>query len=109
MTMNKLTIVASAILMGAASGLFAPSSVAAGQAAAVQTAAAGEKSAMPDPARIGRGAKAWAETCGNCHNLRDPKEFSDKNWDVIVDHMRVVVPLPGQRADDIKAFLKSSN
>jgi len=109
MTMNKLTIVASAILMGAASGLLAPNNVAAGQAAPIQTAAAGEKSSAPDPAQIGRGAAAWAGVCGNCHNLRDPQEYSDKNWDVIVDHMRVVVPLPGQTAQDIKAFLKSSN
>ena len=78
-------------------------------AALIQTAAASEKADTPDPAQIGRGAKAWAETCGNCHNLRDPKEFSDKNWDVIVNHMRVVGPLPGQLAEDIKAFLKSSN
>jgi len=62
-----------------------------------------------DPMQIARGAKAWAETCGACHNLRDPKEFSDKNWDIIVNHMRVIAPLPGAATRDIKAFLKSSN
>jgi len=107
--MKKLTIVTSAIFMGAAAGLFAPSSVSAGEAAAVQTAAANGESSAPSPAQIGRGAKAWAETCARCHNMRDPKDFSDKNWDVIVNHMRVVGPLPGQTAEDIKAFLKSSN
>lgn len=109
MTMKKLTIVAFAILLGAVAGSFASRSVSAGQAAPIQTAAASEKSGAPDSTRIVRGAKAWVETCANCHNLRDPKEFSDKNWDVIVNHMRVVVPLPGQTAEDIKAFLKSSN
>jgi nitrate/TMAO reductase-like tetraheme cytochrome c subunit len=63
----------------------------------------------PDPMQIARGAKAWSENCGRCHNFRDPKEFSDKNWDVIVDHMRTIAPLPGQTARDIKEFLKSSN
>lgn len=76
--------------------------------AGASVAAAAEND-RPDPMQIARGAKAWADTCGACHNLRDPKEFSDKNWDVIVNHMRIVVPLPGAKARDIKAFLKSSN
>jgi len=63
----------------------------------------------PDPAQIARGATAWANNCGRCHNLRDPKEFSDKNWDVIVTHMRIVGPLPGATARDIRTFLQSSN
>lgn len=76
-------------------------------AATSTVSSAQEKKA--DPAQVARGAKAWAETCKACHNLRDPKEFSDKNWDIIVDHMRVITPLPGATARDIKAFLKSSN
>jgi len=76
--------------------------------AGASVAAAAENN-RPDPMQIARGAKAWSNNCGRCHNLRDPKEFSDKNWDVIVNHMRIVVPLPGAMARDIKAFLKSSN
>ncbi len=63
----------------------------------------------PTPAQIARGAKAWAETCNHCHNLRDPKELTDEDWDVSVNHMRVRANLPAQLARDIKAFLKSSN
>ena len=63
----------------------------------------------PDPMQIARGASAWAGNCGRCHNLRDPKEFSDKNWDVIVNHMRAIAPLPGEVARDVKAFLKATN
>ena len=62
-----------------------------------------------DPMQFARGAKAWADNCGRCHNIRDPKEFSDKNWSVIVNHMRVRANLPGQDAKDIEAFLKASN
>ena len=65
--------------------------------------------AKPDPLQIARGAKAWAENCERCHNIRDPKEFSDKNWDVNVLHMRTLAPLPGALARDIEAFLKASN
>jgi len=60
-------------------------------------------------AAFARGAKEWKENCGRCHNLRSPKEFSDKNWDVIVQHMRTIAPLPGQVARDIRTFLKASN
>jgi mono/diheme cytochrome c family protein len=69
----------------------------------------GEDPAKPDPARFGRGAKAWAENCGRCHNIRDPKEFTDSQWDVIMTHMRIRANLPGDMADDIRVFLKGSN
>lgn len=62
-----------------------------------------------DPMQVARGAKAWSENCGQCHNFRNPKEFSNKNWDIIVNHMRVIGPLPGATARDIKTFLQSSN
>jgi len=71
--------------------------------------AAAAENGRTDPMQIARGAKAWSNNCGRCHNFRDPKEFSDKNWDIIVDHMRVIAPLNGATARDIKAFLKSSN
>ena len=62
-----------------------------------------------DAAQFARGAKAWAQTCQGCYNLRDPKELTDRNWDIVVNHMRVRADLPGQMARDIKAFLKASN
>ena len=62
-----------------------------------------------DPAQIARGAKAWAANCGRCHNIRAPNELTDEEWDVSVTHMRVRANIPGNVADDIKAFLKSSN
>ncbi len=71
---------------------------------------AGEQDdARPDPQQIARGAKAWAENCNRCHNVRDPKELQDYEWYVSVTHMRVVAGLPGDMARDIRAFLMSSN
>ena len=62
-----------------------------------------------DPMQFARGAKAWAENCGRCHNLRAPEELTDEDWDVTVTHMRVRGNLPGALARDIAAFLKASN
>ncbi len=62
-----------------------------------------------DPAQVGRGAKAWVEQCGRCHNLRNPKDQTDAEWSVSVTHMRVRGNIPGQLARDIGAFLKASN
>lgn len=59
-----------------------------------------------DPAR---GAKAWADNCARCHNMRDPREFTDGQWQVIVTHMRLRGGLTGQDARDILAFLQAAN
>ena len=63
----------------------------------------------PDPLQIARGAKAWADNCGRCHNIRSPSEVGDKEWHVSVAHMRVRANIPGNVARDIKVFLQSSN
>ncbi len=62
-----------------------------------------------DPQQIARGAQAWKENCARCHNYRDPQELEDYEWDMVVNHMRIRANIPGQDAEDIKAFLKSSN
>lgn len=55
------------------------------------------------------GAQKWADNCSRCHNMRDPKEFSDIYWDTIVKHMRIRGGLTGQDSRDILGFLQSSN
>mgnify|MGYP005846150745 CR=1 FL=1 len=71
--------------------------------------AAAQDSEGPDPAQIARGAKAWAENCGRCHNLRSPNELGDFEWHVSVIHMRVRANIPATTIEDIMVFLKSSN
>ena len=61
---------------------------------------------QPDPAR---GAKLYSENCGRCHNLRSPNELGDREWSVVLSHMRVVAGLPAGQARDIEAFLRQSN
>lgn len=55
------------------------------------------------------GAQLWAHTCARCHNMRDPQEFRDDQWRVIVTHMRVRAGLTGADARKILAFLQASN
>lgn len=63
----------------------------------------------PDMAAFARGAKAWGENCARCHNMRDPKEFTDRQWKVIGTHMRLRVGLDGKQVRDITIFLQGSN
>lgn len=64
---------------------------------------------QPDPAAFARGARAWAEQCARCHNIRDPKELRDDQWRVVVTHMRVRAGLTGEQTRDILRFLQESN
>lgn len=64
---------------------------------------------QPDPAAFARGARAWAEQCARCHNMRDPRELRDDQWRAVVTHMRVRVGLTGEQARDILRFLQESN
>lgn len=62
-----------------------------------------------DMAAFARGAKAWGDNCARCHNMRDPKELSDRHWKVVTTHMRLRAGLDGQQVRDITAFLQASN
>lgn len=64
---------------------------------------------QPDPAAFARGARAWAEQCARCHNMRDPRELRDDQWRAVVTHMRVRAGLTGEQARDILRFLTESN
>lgn len=62
-----------------------------------------------DPGRFARGAKAWANNCASCHNLRPANDLRDDQWRVVVAHMRVRADLTGQEARDVLKFLQGSN
>jgi mono/diheme cytochrome c family protein len=55
------------------------------------------------------GADLWGETCGECHNLRPPTEYSDAQWAVALHHMRVRAPLTGKQQRKILEFLQANN
>ncbi len=55
------------------------------------------------------GARAWAQNCMRCHNVRDPQEHSDREWEIIVHHMRVRANLTADEHRLILEFLKAAN
>ncbi len=65
--------------------------------------------AESDVAAFARGANAWANNCVRCHNARDPKDFRDDQWKIIMSHMRIRASLTGQEARDVLGFLQKSS
>lgn len=68
-----------------------------------------ETFALREEGRNSAGALAWTQNCMRCHNLRNPNERSDREWDVIVHHMRVRANLTAEEHRLILAFLQSAN
>ena len=55
------------------------------------------------------GAQLWAENCMRCHNIRDPKSYSDAQWSVAMRHMRMRANLTANEHDKILKFLQAGN
>lgn len=58
---------------------------------------------------LGEGANVYGATCGRCHNPRSPVERSDREWLVIINHMRVRASLTGAQVRDVLTFLQATN
>lgn len=63
----------------------------------------------PAPGDLAKGAKAWADNCNRCHNLRGSSELRDDQWITTTYHMRIRAGLTGQETRDILTFLQSTN
>ncbi len=72
-------------------------------------ASGSEPIATREEAHNQAGALAWSQNCMRCHNLRNPNERSDHEWDVIVHHMRVRANLTAEEHRLILRFLQSAN
>lgn len=62
-----------------------------------------------DPMLVAEGAAMYGATCGRCHYARSPLERTDRQWVVIMTHMRVRANLTGQQARKVLAFLMATN
>ena len=62
-------------------------------------------SAIPQKGR----AQVWAESCQRCHTSRSPDWYSDAEWEVAMQHMRVRGYLTGPEHRAIEEFLKAGN
>ncbi len=71
--------------------------------------AADQAATHGDSVLFASGAKAWANNCARCHNARDPKDFRNDQWEVIMSHMRIQSGLTGQEAREVLTFLQGSN
>lgn len=65
--------------------------------------------AQMNPALIGEGALVWGNNCGRCHNIRPATERSDKEWLIILMHMRARANLTRHQADAVLAYLQATN
>jgi cytochrome c len=67
------------------------------------------KAGVPAPS-VARGKKAWTENCARCHDMRDPKDLTDREWPAVIRHMRVRGGLTGQEERDLfELFVKGNN
>lgn len=55
------------------------------------------------------GAQLWTENCLACHNVRSPSQYSDGDWDIVMQHMRVRANLSASDTETIAKFLRSAN
>ena len=65
--------------------------------------------AAQDADLVSQGARVYGYTCGSCHNARSPLERTDRQWTVIVNHMRARANLTGSETRAVLAFLHATN
>ena len=58
---------------------------------------------------LAAGAAVYGQQCGRCHAPRAPVEYSDRDWNVIMQHMRVIAVMTARDTRDVLAFLQASN
>ena len=55
------------------------------------------------------GADLYRATCARCHAARPPVERSDKQWKIIMGHMRLRANLTAEESEKILEYLQASN
>lgn len=97
---RNIQIAAALWMAGAALGTAALPSIA---------AEAEAKPGVPAPS-VARGKKAWTENCARCHEMREPKDLTDREWPAVIRHMRVRGGLTGQEERDMfELFIKGNS
>ncbi len=56
-----------------------------------------------------KGGEVWDNNCNRCHNYRVISERTDRQWKIIVNHMRVRANLSGQEAKAVLKYLQKRN
>ncbi len=55
------------------------------------------------------GGQLWSQHCVRCHNAPPPQAYSDEQWTVIGQHMRIRANIPEKEIKAIMEFMKASN
>ncbi len=55
------------------------------------------------------GVQLWGENCVRCHNAPAPTRYSDRDWSVILTHMRMTANLTEAEEAKIREYLQSAN
>jgi len=55
------------------------------------------------------GARVFRDNCTKCHNERSPMEKTDKEWHVVVTHMRTIALLTAKESRAVLKYLQSNN
>ena len=54
-------------------------------------------------------AQMWSENCMRCHNIRNPKSYSDSQWQVALHQMRVRGNLLAEEHKAVLELMQASN
>lgn len=55
------------------------------------------------------GDKIFRDNCTKCHTERSPMEKTDKEWRVVVTHMRTIAQLTAKEANLVLKYLQENN
>lgn len=55
------------------------------------------------------GETVYEQNCSRCHATRSPVERSDRQWKIIVNHMRVKANLTAEETKEVLKYLQASN
>lgn len=55
------------------------------------------------------GDKIFRDNCTKCHQERGPMEKTDKEWRVVVTHMRTIAQLTAKEANLVLKYLQENN
>ena len=90
--------------------LFAALAGCTGRAADLTTASQPSDSRVePSSVRPRGRTQMWTENCIRCHNARLPGYYSDREWRLVMHHMRLRSSMTKQEYDAILSFLQSAN
>jgi cytochrome c5 len=78
-----------------------------GDAGDAQPSTRRAKAPRPEPPPVD-GSRVFRETCGRCHNARQPDELPLARWDTVLAHMRVRGGLPARDLEALKAWLEAT-